>query len=378
MTRVPSGPGRLRTGLTTGLLAMLALCGAADADKKEFLLGGDISMLTRIERAGAVFREAGKPDDPIRILKRHGCDCFRLRLFVNPNHVNAVVNDLAYTRTLAKRVKAAGMKLLLDLHYSDTWADPGKQTKPAAWKDLPFDALVKKVEDYTAAAIADLRKAGALPEIVQIGNEIAPGMLWPDGQVGGKFNTDKQWDQLAALLKAGIRGVRKGQGPGGRVRTMIHIHAGGSWARTKHFFDRIRARGVEFDMIGLSFYPWWHGRLEDLSDNLRHTIEAYGKDVVVVETAYPHRQAPRWENEKNMAWPISPAGQRAFLEAVIQTVRAAPGGRGKGVLWWYPESVPVEGLKIWFGGTAALFDAKGNALPAVRAFSEGRKTEGRR
>ena len=241
------------------------------AQRSEFLTGGDISMLTRIEKLGGVFRDNGKRRDFLEIFKASGGNCFRLRLFATPNGKNAVINDLPYTLALAKRIKAAGCKLLLNFHYSDTWADPGHQTKPAAWAKLPFDQLEKKVEEYTASVIAKFKLANALPDIVQIGNEITPGMLWPDG----KNNSKAQWDRLAQLLHAGIRGVQTSAGKARKVQIMIHIASGGNWPKTKWFFDNLIARKVQFDIIGLSYYPWWHGTLDDLKANLRQTAQTY-------------------------------------------------------------------------------------------------------
>ena len=330
-------------------------------------------MLTRIEKLGGAFRDGGKRRDFLEIFKARGGNCFRLRLFVSPNGKNAVINDLPYTLALAKRIKSAGCKLLLNFHYSDTWADPGHQTKPAAWAKLPFDDLEKKVEEYTASVIAKFKQAGALPDIVQIGNEITPGMLWPDGKTGGKEGSKAQWDRFARLVKAGIRGVRtaSGKGQGQKVRIMIHIDRGGSWRVSKWFFDNLTARKVSFDIIGLSYYPWWHGSLDDLKTNLRRTAQTYRKDIIVVETAYPYRDAEAWKKntkKKNMTWPISPDGQHAFLTDVVRAVRQTPGGRGIGVIWWYPESIPVKGLRVWNKGATALFDSQGNALGAIKAF----------
>ena len=362
----------------TWVIAAVLVCSSCDslraAEPSEFLAGGDISMLTRIEKLGGVFRDGGKQHDFLEIFKGAGGNCFRLRLFVAPNGKNAVINDLPYTLALAKRIKAAGCKLLLNFHYSDTWADPAHQTKPAAWAKLPFDDLEKMVESYTASVIAKFKQTGALPDIVQIGNEITPGMLWPDGKNG----SEAQWDRLGRLIKAGIRGVRTtaGEGPEQKVRIMIHISCGGSWGKTKWFFDNLIARKVSFDIIGLSYYPWWHGTLDNLKENLRRTALAYRKDIMVVETAYPHRDGEAWRKntkKRNMNWPISPEGQHAFLADVVRAVRQTPNQRGIGVIWWYPESIPVNGLRVWNQGSTALFDKQGNALPAVKAFKPNRK-----
>lgn len=325
-------------------------------------------MLGAIEELGGVFQEAGKPKDLLRILKSHGGNCLRLRLFVNPDHHGGVVNDLPYTVALARRIKAAGMQFLLDFHYSDTWADPAHQTKPAAWSHMDFASLEATVTQYTVGVITELKSRGTLPDIVQIGNEVTPGMLWPDGRVGGNGDAARQWEQFTRLLQAGIRGVKQPLGKNEPVRIMLHIDRGGDWPTTHWFFTNLHQWSVPFDIIGQSYYPWWHGFIEAVRANLRETARAFGKEILVVETAYPHRDAERWAKEPHMDWPVSPEGQRAFLAELIRTVHAVPDGRGLGVLYWYPEAVPVPGLNVWHGGATALFDAKGNSTPAVEAF----------
>ena len=359
------------------VLALAAIGGAIPSEQDgEFFVGGDISVLTKIEQAGGVFRDEGKPGDAIEIMSKYGANCFRLRLFVNPTNESVVVNDLAYTIALAKRIKASGARLLLNFHYSDTWADPGQQSKPKAWEGLDFDSLERKVYEYTRDCILEFKKAGVLPDMVQPGNEIAPGMLWPDGKLHGVGDPEKQWDKFARLLKAGVRGVEDASGDDD-VRIVIHIHSGGDWSRTKWFFEHIEQRDVPYDIIGLSYYPWWHGSMEDLKENVSKTAASFGKDVFVVETAYPYRTArvskAKDGADKNMRWPMTPAGQQAFLSELIATIRETPNGRGMGVLWWYPESIPVKGLRVWNGGATAMFESEGNTLPALSAFGGFKK-----
>lgn len=353
---------------------LLAACGGTAPTTggvpPSLFLGGDISALERIEQGGGLFKDGGSPGDAIAILRAHGANGFRLRLFVTPNDSDVQVNDLAYTLRMAARVKASGARLLLDFHYSDTWADPGHQTPPAAWASLGLDSLEQQVESYSAVVITQLKQAGALPDIVQIGNEIDAGILWPLGRVGGAYDTPDQWDHFTRLLKAGIRGVRSALALGDSVRIMLHYSQGGSTGGTQWFFDHVNADSVPYDLIGLSYYPWWHGTMGDLEANLRATAQRYGVDIMVVETSYPWRPGG-WEsfatNTVAMTWPVSPQGQAAFVRDVVGVVAATPGGHGAGVVWWYPEAITVPGLFVWGGGSLALFDSTGNVLPAAPA-----------
>ncbi len=335
----------------------------------EFLIGGDISALARLERQGARYSDGGAAGDAIAIMRHHGCNCFRLRLFVEPDGRGVVVNDLGYTTELAKRVKDSGAKLFLNYHYSDTWADPAHQTKPSAWVDLDFEGLVDAVRSHTTDALVRLIESGAEPDIVQVGNEITPGMLWPDGKLYDAGDPDEQWRKFARLLRAGVSAVRE-TAPGSRVA--LHIDKGANRGATKWFFDKIAEHAVDYDIIALSYYPWWHGSMHDVRDNFLHTAQDFGKDILLVETAYPYaptdfRGSEGWRD--HMRWPTTPDGQREFLTELVQVVADTPEGRGLGVLWWYPESRPTPGLHIWYGGRNALFDAEGEASPALRAFA---------
>lgn len=244
----------------------------------ENILGADISFLPELEARGIVFSDKGDAKDAILLLKEKGFNYIRLRVFVNPAADSGYSPkkgfcDLAHTLSLAKRVKAAGMKLLLDFHYSDTWADPGKQFKPAAWDKLSFPDLKMALKQHTITVLSALKKQNTFPDMVQVGNEINHGILWPDG-------SNKNMDQLADLLKAGVAGVRT---VSSSVKIMMHIACGGQNEESKTFLDQLLARKVPFDIIGQSYYPQWHGTLDDLKNNLTDLAKRYKQDLVVVE-----------------------------------------------------------------------------------------------
>ena len=332
-----------------------------------FSSGVDISWLQEIEANGGLFYDQGEPQDALTIFKRYGVDTIRLRLWVNPVHGYC---NTEYTLEMARRVKAAGFRLMLDFHYSDTWADPAHQQKPAAWQDLPFDQLAKAVHDYTLEVMQRLKQQDTLPDSVQIGNEISSGFLWPDGAVGGSHEAN--WPQFATLLKAGIAGVNDSLLPGEKVRVILHIDAGGNNAVARWFFDHIQAEGVAYDIIGLSYYPWWHGTLEALSANITDLRARYSRPVWVVETAYPwtlssYSGGTQVSDPAKLlsAFPATQQGQRDFLAAEQQVIRAAG---GSGMFYWEPDFIPVP-MHDSGWGNLGLFDNRGIALPALSALA---------
>ncbi len=224
---------------------------------------GSISRRSKqVEAGGGIFSDRGTAGDAIEIFHDHGVNYIRLRLWHSPSGETGSLDSVL---RLASRGREAGMGLLLDIHYSDNWADPNKQYRPAAWEGLPFEVLADSVRTYTADVVGRLDAAGALPDMVQIGNEISCGMLWNDGKVCGTLEADTRWKNLARLIDAGIAGVMDGAGSGEMPEIMIHFDDGGDNDKCRWFFDRLAAEGVGFDIIGLSFYPWWHGTLEELS-----------------------------------------------------------------------------------------------------------------
>ncbi|SDR74246.1 glycosyl hydrolase 53 family protein [Opitutus sp. GAS368] len=316
-----------------------------------YAIGADLSFLRQAEARGTVFKDQGAARPGLQIFRDHGYNWIRLRIFPTPDELP---NDLAYTLALAREAKQLGFKFLLDFHYSDTWADPAKQFLPAAWTGKSHAELVNLIHDYTRDTIRAFREAGVMPDMVQPGNEIINGMLWPDGRLPA------QWDHLAALLKSAIAGVDAGRGDAPRPRIMIHIDRGGDRAGTQAFFDQCLARGVDFDVIGQSYYPWWHGSILDLRENLAFMAETYRKDIIVVETAYNWR--PAEYKSGGAPFPETPEGQRGFLDEVNRAVLATPHGLGKGVFWWEP-AVSLSPIH-----SRGMFDAEGNALPVISVF----------
>ena len=364
---MPSAPGRGRPAsaalsgvAVAGLVAVLACVAAAAphaagvaADTTHVMLGADISALAAPLSPGQYFppyQEHGKASDELTILERHGWNAYRLRVFVSPTR-EAPDNSLENTIPLAKRIKASGATFLLDIHYSDTWADPQHQETPVAWRGRSFDSLEQQVETYSRNTIAAFKQAGAMPDWVQVGNEITNGMLWPQGRVyhephgqdiqsGGPppagipadYDSVTQWDHLTRLIKAGIKGVNEGAGDT-PPRIVIHIDRGGDWTVTKWFFDHLQVAHVPYDIIGESFYPpWEHGSLADLWQTMQGAAQRYGKDFLVAETGYTQSHA---SDNPDMMWPVTPQGRLQFMADLINTVDRAP--RGIGVMYWAPE-----------------------------------------
>ena len=242
------------------------------------MLGADISFLPELEAKGVVFSDNGIEKDAIQILKDHGFNYIRLRIFNQPANEKGYSPkkgfcDLEHTKKMAKRVKAAGMKLLLDFHYSDTWADPGKQFKPKAWEGKSFKELKKALYQYTENVIQELKDQGTTPDMVQIGNEINHGIVWPEGNVNNP-------DGMAQLYNAGTAAVKKVDPT---IPIMLHVALGGQHLESVSFIDGMLSRGAHFDVIGQSYYPKWHGTIDDLQKNLNMLARRYNKDIIIVE-----------------------------------------------------------------------------------------------
>jgi len=343
--------------------------------------GADLSFTLQLEAAGARWRRHGRTAPVERIMRQAGVNWMRIRVWVDPPTGYSTLQSAV---SLARRAKRAGMKVLLDLHYSDFWADPAHQTTPAAWAAQDLHQLARTVKRYTRHALETLSRAGAPADMVQIGNEITSGMLWPLGKLYDG-SADQNWPAFTTLLRAGVAGARTARVRGHRPEVMVHIDRGGDNGGSRWFYDHILDHDVDFDVIGLSYYPFWHGPLQALQDNLIDLANRYDKDLIVVETAYPWtlENGDGLENILDTLdelpdadiWPPTPKGQLAYFTALRGVFGKVPGGHGLGFMAWEPEWIPGVGWTPGEGNpndNLTLFDFNGNSLPAMEAFSAGR------
>ncbi|WP_395365856.1 arabinogalactan endo-beta-1,4-galactanase [Streptomyces sp. YH02] len=331
--------------------------------------GVDVSSLKKSEDLGGTYRtSAGTTGDPVAILKNAGANYGRLKVWVNPADG---YNNKARVLATAQRIKAQGMKLLVDFHYSDIWADPGAQSKPAAWQGHSYAQLRTDVYNHTYDVLNALKAQGTTADMVQIGNEINTGMLWPEGSTSN-------WPQLAGLLNSGISAAKA---VSSNTQIALHLANGGDNALYRTWFDNATAQGVSYDVIAFSFYGYWHGALSSLQANLDDISARYGKKVMVAETAYPfrldsedgHENIIDLSSELVSGYPAGAAGQSAWLRDVMNVVEAVPNGRGLGVFYWEPTWTAVTG-NGWdptdsSSGNGwenqALFDYDSKLLPAA-------------
>ena len=359
----------------------------------KFVKGMDLSTLLELERCGAKYYDNGEERDLLAIMKSYDVDTIRIRLWNDPwsetgESYGAGENDLKTSLEIAKRVTAAGFGVLLNFHYSDFWADPGKQIKPKAWADYGVKELERAVYDYTLESMRTFLDAGVNITMVQVGNELSNGLLWPEGKV-------PNYDNIATFVNAGIRAVRKADAA---IPVMIHLDNGGNNALYREWFDNFTKRGEDFEIIGLSYYPFWHGSLQMLNDNMNDIAERYGKDLVIAEVSmgytmedYKNYEKLSDEERKGYAtrpalvekieYPMTKQGQYDFMEDFLNRISHIKGGKGKGFFYWEPAWIPVPGsgwatpasLKYmndpgpcgneW--ANQALFDYDGNALPTL-------------
>lgn len=312
-----------------------------------FAKGADISWLPQMEVTGFKFyNDSGAQQDCMRILKDHGINTIRLRTWVNPSDNKASGHcSKAETVAMAKRAQQWGMRVMIDFHYSDSWADPGKQKKPKAWEADPFPQLLQDVYNYTSEVMMALKEQNITPDWVQVGNETAGGMIYPEGST-------QHWDSLAQLINKGYDAVKM-VSPATKV--ILHVDQGNNNLRFRTWFDSATVHHAKYDVIGLSYYPYWlNGKpdytlsINDLGNNLNDMAARYGKEVMVVETG---GEESKIQNTYDM------------LVAVINKVREVPGNKGLGVLYWEP-----EGASSWSHYPLSAWEDNGKPTKAMEAF----------
>lgn len=333
-----------------------------------FIKGMDISShLEMMDKGHRYYDFEGNEVDIIDFATEQGFNYGRLRIWNNPGRIKETGGycGLEHTKTMAEELKKRGLGFLLDFHYSDWWADPGNQTKPAAWQDLSGDALAQAVYDYTKEVLTALDECGVYPDMVQVGNEIRCGMLWPDGR------TDN-WEELAKLLNAGIRAVRDTQGARD-VQVMLHLDQGGRYYYFKEWFDNALAHGVaDFDIIGLSYYPFWHGTFNDLKNTMEELVKRYHKPMIIAEAAHAYRRS-RGElfgeaQEKIAGFPAGGAAQKEVLELIMSITAHVSEDLGLGVFYWEPFSRPDDETDDGWGSCMGVVDADGRPTLGFKAF----------
>ena len=350
---------------TNLLVITLLLCHITFSRAQKYV-GGDISMLPKYEEAGVIYKDkAGNTvSDVIGFFKQEGMNAMRVRLFVDPSKDadKAVCQDLTYVKALGKRIKDAGLQLILDFHYSDTWADPGKQWTPDAWKSLSEEELQTKVYEYTKDCLTQLKEAGATPDMIQTGNEISYGMLWgtkasaDDGKTNRCFTNSPatNWTRFINLLKQAGKACREAC-PNAKI--ILHSERTPKTDVLTDFFDRMKAAEVDYDIIGLSYYPAYHGDLNQLSAALKAVEDkSYNKKIMIVEVGYSYAWAlDNTTFDYTQTYPYTEEGQKQFTTDLITMLNQH--SEVNGLFWWWPEdNGEKEVTSKWWN--ASLYDHK--------------------
>lgn len=322
---------------------VLALSGLYHAQSQALVKGADVSWLTQMEKAGKSFyNDSGTKQDLFPILKAHGMNAIRLRVWVNPSAGWSNITDVV---AKAKRAKAAGFDILIDFHYSDTWADPANQTKPAAWSSYTFDQLMSNVYWHTYNSLTTLKNAGITPKWVQVGNETNNGMLWPDGKASVNMKN------FAWLINSGYDAVKA---VNSSTKVIVHLANCEDNALYRWMFDGLKANGAKWDVVGASIYPTQTGNgdwytMDNLCyDNLADMVSRYSKEVMIVEVGMP------WDDPKNSYDTIAD---------MLKKMTAIPNGKGLGVFYWEPQS-----YNGWQNYSLGLMDNSGKPTYALDAF----------
>ena len=376
------------------LLAFVFGAFALTSHAQQHYVGGDISLLPTYEANGAWYMDGNNEriTDMLGYLKAQGLNSLRVRLFVDPSKATAdekgqgVRQDLEYVKTLGQRIKAAGFSLLLDFHYSDTWADPKQQITPESWQGLTDDQLKTKIYDYTKDCLQQMVAAGATPDFIQTGNEISYGMLWgarnaSSSQLKKAYPDDApSWNRLLGLLGQAAAACRE---VCPQAKLILHSEFVRNISLLQKFYKGLNS--ADYDIVGLSYYPYYHGGLSQLELALNWLANNIDKDVMIVETGYYYAWQPTdISYDLSSTWPVTPAGQQQFTKDLIATLKAY--NRVTGLYWWFMEAcengLDWETKRVtdkWYN--ASLFNdtdnsiwGYGQVMPAMqelKAFAEG-------
>ena len=372
------------------------------------ILGIDVSTHLEELEHGAKYFDGGREIDPLDAFRANGVDWMRIRIWNDPYAPNGEPYlggscDLDEYIRLGTLAKSKGYKLLMDLHYSDFWADPGKQMIPKAWAEYDVDAMAGAVYEFTAACLRTALEEDVAPDMVQIGNEITNGMLWPVGKLEAEDGTRGNYENFCRLVDAGCRACREVL-PG--VRIALHLERSNDKAVYQEFFSEMEKAGIDYDVIGASYYPYWHGTPEELFDNL-NACRRFGKEIMVMELGYGFTteayclgdQTQRLVIDKERSYvpgfteqyPVTPEGQKAFVHDFLSKARE---NRIDGIFYWEPLWIPGEGI-CWASeegqkyiheegksttnewANQCLFDYGGNKLPAFDAYRRRKESAGK-
>ena len=361
------------------LAALLMMASSTFAQKK--FVGGDISNLTSNEACNPTYYDFdGKKCPALDLFKQQDLNAMRVRLHVNPsdfpdNDPNCC-QDLEYVKALGKRIKDAGFKLMLDFHYSDTWADPAKQWTPKAWEDLTDDQLYTKIYEYTKDVLQQMKDAGAAPELIQTGNEISYGMLWGKSTSSSLkkcyAGNNANWDRFTTLLKQAGKACRE-VCPDAKI--ILHTERAAQTNVLTNFYDKMKSAGVDYDIIGLSYYPIWHNTISTLETAIKTLETRYtDKDIMIVEVGYGYSWLPG-DKTYTPSYAVSEAGQKQFTNDLIAMLNTHD--KVTGLFWWWMDYNAYPWATTHMDGWwyAPLYDSNTGkplaAMSSLKDFLEG-------
>ena len=339
-----------------------------------FYKGMDLSFQSELESYNVKYKdEHGNLINVLDYVSQNGTNLVRLKLWHTPQDEQ---NSLSDVKAYARKIKTRDLDVLLDLHYSDTWADPGTQTLPKAWQNMSFEDLKIAVYEYTKDVVLQLKAQNTLPKIVQIGNETDSGFLWNSGRVWDEYS--ENWPNYADLVKQAIKGIKEAD-TNNSIQIMLH-HS--SVENAIYFFNKLQPYNIEFDIIGLSYYPQFQTKdLTLVKSKLYELATTFNKDILMVEVAYPFTL--QWADSSNnnigesnqilTEFPATPEGQKSYFEWLVATIQSIPNQNGIGFCYWAPDWVAFTGNENTSTNGSAwenqcMFDFDHKALPVFEVF----------